>query len=332
MNDVRRFDSFLRTRDGRDLSLDEVRKLEQKLSDDPQDFDSRLLLLGHYLGLHADVQPKFAEHALWIIENKPEDGICNSSIITQIPRFHDEGFSSRAEDIWRNHVQRQPDNLLVLKHAAKFFGMHSELSHLTKQFLEMGKRLDPANHHWSAELGRFYRARAEEEKSSDNSRTQLLKLSCDELQNAYAVSSDHGKYSILAELSESAIELKDFAKATEYGSELLQRADNEKGTTGYGIALYNGHSNLGLVNLLQGNIEDAKRHLLEAGDSTRFIEADTFIPDLRLAQSLLKHNDYQTVLSFLETIKETWQSEQLDSWIRQLKDGRIPKLGSRLPQ
>lgn len=286
-------------------------------------------LLGYYLGLQADVQPKFAEHALWIIENKPEDGICNSSIITQVPRYHDDEFSSRAQDIWRNHVQHQPDNLFVLKHAAKFFGTYNDFSHLTKQFLETGKRLDSSNPHWSAELGRFYRARAEEERSSGE-RTRLLRLSFDEFQNAYDVGSDHKKYLILGELSENAIELKDFAKATEYGSELLQRADNYKGTFGYGIALYNGHSNLGLVDSLQGNVAEAKRHLLAAGDSTRFIAPTDFIPSLRLAQSLLNHNESQTVLSFLETMKETWQSKQLDRWIRQLKDARIPKLKSRL--
>jgi hypothetical protein len=120
----------------------------------------------------------------------------------------------------------------------------------------------------------------------------------------------------------------------EYQSTTLQRA-REAGKPG-GAAIPGGvvdaktiHGSniaLGRIALKEGNVEAAKRYLLEAGKAPGSPALDTFGPDLTLAADLLARGERDAILEYLELCANFWGSGQgrLGYWIAELKNGGTP--------
>jgi hypothetical protein len=99
-----------------------------------------------------------------------------------------------------------------------------------------------------------------------------------------------------------------------------------------GDAVHDGHLVLGKIAVDEGQIEEAKRHLLAAGKSSGSPVLGSFGPNMSLAKDLLEKGEQETVLQYLKLCRVFWSygSEKLDAWIKDIHAGRIPEFGGNL--
>ncbi len=109
----------------------------------------------------------------------------------------------------------------------------------------------------------------------------------------------------------------------------FSRGDPEKS---HGDIIFTSHLVLGRLALDQGQLEEAKRHLLAAGKSTGSPVLGSFGPNMSLAKDLLEKGEQETVLQFLDSCRKFWRSDngKLDQWTKDIHDGRIPEFGANL--
>jgi len=123
--------------------------------------------------------------------------------------------------------------------------------------------------------------------------------------------------------------------ARQFATDLLvlddkySRGDPEKAN---GDAVHNGHLVLGRIAVDEGRIEEAKRHLLAAGQSNGSPVLGSFGPNVSLAKDLLEQGEQETVLQYLDSCRKFWRSDngKLDGWTKDIHAGRIPDFGANL--
>jgi len=89
---------------------------------------------------------------------------------------------------------------------------------------------------------------------------------------------------------------------------------------------------LGRIALRRGQIEEAKRRLLEAGESPGSPQMDSFGPNMSLAKDLLEKGERDTVLKYFGLCRKFWKMDygQLKHWSNQVNAGEIPDFGANL--
>jgi hypothetical protein len=88
---------------------------------------------------------------------------------------------------------------------------------------------------------------------------------------------------------------------------------------------------LGRIAAEEGRLEEAKRHLLEAGRSAGSPVLGSFGPNMGLAKDLLERGEQATVLEYFELCRKFWSNHgKLDEWRKDVEAGRIPEFGGNL--
>ncbi len=87
---------------------------------------------------------------------------------------------------------------------------------------------------------------------------------------------------------------------------------------------------ISFIALQEGRLDDAKRRLLAAGQSSGSPVLSSFGPNMGLAKDLLEKGEQEAVLRYLEMCRTFWRSEKLDEWIKDIQAGRIPNFGANL--
>ena len=142
-------------------------------------------------------------------------------------------------------------------------------------------------------------------------------------------------YFYLPAASKIYLKIGAIKKAETYAYEMLSTAETEKEKPcnwNYGNAIHSAHNILGRVALLRGDIDAAKKHLLLAGKTIGSPQLDTFGPNMVLAQELLKCNESETVLEYLDLCKLFWEMDngKLDRWKAEIDKGQMPDFGANL--
>jgi hypothetical protein len=138
----------------------------------------------------------------------------------------------------------------------------------------------------------------------------------------------------------TAYRKKHYAKAERLAEEYLALADKYKhdDPMSYGNAIHASHQVLGLLRLHEGNIEQAKQHLLLAGHTPGSPQLDSYGPRMVLARELLKQGQRGVVLQYLDLVAKFWASgtdtefRHLDrhnkalikQWKAEIRTGGIP--------
>jgi hypothetical protein len=94
-----------------------------------------------------------------------------------------------------------------------------------------------------------------------------------------------------------------------------------------GEATHDGNMVLGLVALQHGDVEQAKRHLIESSHTSGSGYMRFTGPNLSLANELLKRNERQVVIDYLRECRRFWVDGRkvLDTWIEKIRDGNDPQ-------
>ena len=129
----------------------------------------------------------------------------------------------------------------------------------------------------------------------------------------------------LSALAKAAFRAGDWSKAVSYANEALS-------TSHGGDAVHDGNLVLGLVALKNGDLVNARIHLLKAGESTGSPVLGSFGPNMNLAKGLLEAGERDTVLQYFGECRTFWKMgvAKLDAWSATVRGGGMPDFGTNL--
>jgi hypothetical protein len=197
--------------------------------------------------------------------------------------------------------------------------------------------MEPNNSRWSRELGDWHQTAAEPFPRSVAHQQLIveeLKKALAYYEDAYPNADGDWRNGILRRLTKVSFDAGDFVKAKSYAIKFLTQSDPEEDGSPDGEAVHDGNLILGRVALREGDVEQAKRRLLEAGKSSGSPVLGSFGPNMALAKELLEKGESEVVLEYFELCKNFWtganQHQKLDQWAGEVKKGKIPDFGANL--
>ena len=315
--------------EGGNLTPDQVASLEAKLAMDPSDVAVRTQLLAYYGGSRSfrDQSAKEAkrEHALWFIRNSPDSEILGTppSLIHHI--LDSEGYSE-AKKAWMSQIDREPENVRLLGHAAEFLKFGDRRTSI--EMLERAQSLDPTNPEWPMKLGHLSSLGALGPEGDDSGTSEKA---LEHFQRAYRLADAALRDSLLNDLAKAAFSADQLDQARHYAELGLQNA--EAGWNS-GNRVHHGNLVLGRIALRAGNIEEARTRLIAAGNTTGSPQLNSFGPNMSLAKDLLEIGEREVVLEYFKLCSRFWDSDRakdkLDRWRVVAAAGRIPDFGANL--
>jgi hypothetical protein len=146
------------------------------------------------------------------------------------------------------------------------------------------------------------------------------------------LSSKAKRFYELDDVATAAFSAGDFEKAAAYSRELLEMTMLYKQDWNYGNAVHKGNIMLGRLALRQGDVEDAKKRLIEGGKTTGSPQLNSFGPNMSLAKDLLEKGERDIVLQYFVLCRQFWKMDygKLSQWTEQVKQGGTPDFGANL--
>lgn len=317
----------------RDLTPEQAASLEKKLEQDPHDVAARTRLLRYYFGsyrfqdrsVREEMRAARTRHILWLVRNRPEAEALGSPVGTIDVVFDPEGYAE-GKNAWLDRLQREPANLKVVEHAANFFTLTDR--DLAIELLEQGQLLDEGNAKWSRELGHRYSLEIIGEDSAAKI-TELAEKAVVQFERAYELSDGPWRSGLVKDLAQMAITANQYDKAKEYAQALLTHDSTDWNSRDH---LHQGHLVLGRIALAEGDIEEAKRRLIAAGEATRTSEPNAVEPHMLLARELLRRGEKEVVLEYFSLCSNSWESgsDKLEQWSVLVQAGLEPDFGGNL--
>jgi hypothetical protein len=147
-----------------------------------------------------------------------------------------------------------------------------------------------------------------------------------------AAADDRRRFYALGEAAKAAFEIGKVEEAQEHAQHALSLARQFRSDWNYGNAIHDGHMVLGRVALRRGDVETAKRELIEAGNTPGSPQLNSFGPNMSLAKDLLERKETETVVDYFELCGRFWKMEagNLKQWSVRAKSGEIPDFGANL--
>lgn len=120
--------------------------------------------------------------------------------------------------------------------------------------------------------------------------------------------------------------------ARKHAQELMTLLPKFAGDWNYGNAVQDANLVLGRIAVKEGRINEAKQHLLAAGNSPGSPQMNSFGPNVSLAKDLLEKGERDVAIQYFELCRKFWKMHRgrLDKWIQEIKDGKIPDFGANL--
>jgi hypothetical protein len=132
----------------------------------------------------------------------------------------------------------------------------------------------------------------------------------------------------------ASVDVGDYKKARRYADELLRLSvelyskekPDDDGT-------HKGNLVLGRLALRDGNVEEAKSHLLKSAMVKGSPVLGSFGPNMTLAKELLEKGEREAVLEYFDLCANFWEfhrDDTLKKWKSQVEAGKIPDFGANL--
>ena len=306
---------------GRSLTSEAVAALEKELAENPKDLFARARLVGYYCRQYGNrsALARHSEHVIWFIKNAPESNLLNSYESTIRPTFNVDAYVE-GRDEWSWHLEHDPNNLKVLRHAARFSTFSDRGTAI--QLLERAQSLDESNPDWARALAQLHRS--DSRLPNGKRDAEAAKRSLAQYELAYELSDELRRGSLLRYICTAAFDAGEIEKARGYADALLQ------GTGAnliHGENVHYGNLMLGRLALLEDDIEEAKSRLIAAGEPPESPLLRTMGPDMTLASELLERGESEVVLRYLSLCLEFWKSGQgkVVAWTAMIEKGFTPK-------
>lgn len=245
---------------GKRLTPEEAGALEKQIEQNPRDVDLRTKLLGYYFGKefqNESAREAKRKHVLWLILNSPESAVL-AIPYGQLNATLDAEAYSQGKKAWVDQLKKDPKNLKLLEHSAKFFLIDDRK--LAAESLQEARTLDMSNPKWPAALGQLYSL--DMFTSSLKIKTDAAVKALEQFEIAYELSTDMARDALLQSLAKAALAANKPEKAKEYAELML--GQNSSGWNS-GNNSHHGNLILGLLALRVDDVERAKEHLMKAG-------------------------------------------------------------------
>jgi hypothetical protein len=306
---------------GAGLLESEATALEREVERSPENLALRIALLGFYWPrsfLFDSERFARSSHILWIIEKCPALSILRDRPEADLDSVRDNAAWREAKRLWDKRTTETKDPH-VLGNAARFFRRADPRR--SAALLEKAQQLEPGNRQWPMDLATVYSSPSGCLADPEASQKALAVL-----EEMSTPTNDAEKGYHLQKLAKAAIGAHELAKARLYGTQLVERARGGEFGPESGNALHHGNLILGRLAFKAGDVEEAKRFLLESAKVPGTPQLESFGPDLALAKELLAEGQQETVIQFLILCGNFWQSPQheLDQWIYAIRQGKNP--------
>ncbi len=201
---------------------------------------------------------------------------------------------------------------------------------LAEELLVRAAALDPNDPGPPRSLGQFYSLRRMRAEGPEG-RSALARKSLAQAEMVVdrTAGNREARMYALNTASKAAMDAEAFDKARRFANDLLKQVADPPDVRD-GQAFHDGHVVLGRVALKDGDLQQAKAHLLQAGRTPGGDTLTSFGPNMSLAKDLAERGERDTVITYLELCRSFWQRPQLNQWIQTLKDGKIPNFGANL--
>lgn len=142
------------------------------------------------------------------------------------------------------------------------------------------------------------------------------------------------KSQIIHKYASEVIWVPEIAKEAEsYAKELLRNLPPKKDWN-TGNIIHHANLVLGRLELIKGNIKEAKKYLELAGKTPGSPQLDTFGPNMTLAKELLYHKETAAVLNYFDLCLKFWtmpdSKKQVEEWKKIIQSDVIPDFGAHL--
>lgn len=160
--------------------------------------------------------------------------------------------------------------------------------------------------------------------------TKLAANESDELRQAKkalaAADTPKKRFYFLGEVAKAQFEASNYSEARKLAEELLKLAASFPNNWNYGNAIQDGHIVLGRIAARNLRLDEANRHLREAGMSPGSPQMNSSGPDMTLARDLIERGQTETVVEYFGLCKKFWKLDKgnLDRWSEQVKSGKMP--------
>jgi len=323
-------------RAGQKLEAKEATELEEHLTQNATDLESRTKLLGYYFNRSFDSpEAKAAKerHILWIIENRPDADVAGNAVSLVLPYSGGEAFK-KAQALWIAKVDGNPNDLKIVGNAAKFFwevpGTRGE------SLLQRAADLDPENPAWEDKLLSLYHVRflgCTGEEAKVVAKKGLATV--EELLRRAEARPEARPFALIrccSNMTDFAIALGDTQNAKARLVELLAAATAAPDEKWSPFAVHYSHTALGRIALSESKSDDAAQHLIDAV-TIKAQKPMQFKPETSLASELLRKGKRDVVLKYLETCLKLWPADdtRLSKWIEIVGAGGEPDWKLRAP-
>jgi len=142
----------------------------------------------------------------------------------------------------------------------------------------------------------------------------------------------YARWLLLGAIAQTRFKLGMLAVSKRLSFELLKQADNHVDDWNYGNAIHLANTLLGRIALREGDVTAAKRYLIASGQTRGSPQLNTFGPNMRLANELLRAGERGVVLEYFKHCSKFWASEfsRLNQWEKDICEGRRPRFGPNL--
>jgi tetratricopeptide (TPR) repeat protein len=353
-DEIRRMAEQALSHAGQEVAAEDVRRIEARVVGSPHELALRILALGYYfLGQRQSDSARSArhKHILWLIEHSPESGTAGSPHALIFNREDPQAYVE-ARKLWLDQVGSHPRNTKILGNAAEFFLLNDFPQ--SEELLKQARALEPDNPDWPERLGHLYSLRGGRDASAQRA---FAASALREFQAAEQLQSQDDVHPLadsdpeaieaakvtnllmwihkLPELAKAAFDAGEFEQARNYAAELLEKAASTEVPEFFrndGNAVHHGNLILGRVALHSGDVEQAKRHLVAAAETSGSPQLGSFGPNMSLARELLEQSERDVVLEFFTRCDTFWKSgtDRLQEWTSQVQAGAIPDFGANL--
>ena len=140
------------------------------------------------------------------------------------------------------------------------------------------------------------------------------------------------RFYALNQAAKDSLNMGNKEEARRYAEEQSRMLERYKGDWNYGNAVQDVNIVLGRIALMDGKLDEAKDHLLKAGNSPGSPQMNSFGPNMSLAKDLLEKGEKQVVLDYFKSCAKFWKMDagRLAAWAKEVESGQTPDFGANL--
>ena len=137
---------------------------------------------------------------------------------------------------------------------------------------------------------------------------------------------EYGRWLALTDGVLWSVDVDPPAKAREDAKAILSMSENYRRDWNYGNAVHQANLALGRLALRDGDIEQAKHYLIEAGRTPGSPQLNSFGPNMLLAKELLETGETAAVLEYLDLCAKFWRVDHgsISTWKKIIAEGKQP--------